>query len=79
MPRSRRWWAERRDHWRTPTVAADQPSTPSSCPQFTAEQMAQQLANDPEFIQWRAEERAAELAVLTLRAYTDPSDRRHRG
>jgi len=38
-----------------------------SCPVGVAE-MAAQLAVDPEFIQWRGEERAADLAAMTRRA-----------
>lgn len=40
----------------------------------TQEEWIAQLHDDPEFIQWRTEERGAELAMLTVRAYSHTSD-----
>jgi hypothetical protein len=66
--RARRLWQELRDHARAPREPEARPAPePLSGPRTVAD-MAAQLAADPEFLQWGAEERAADLVVLTRRA-----------
>ena len=53
-----------------PGAPEDRPATrsPYMGPVGTAA-MAAQIASDPEFAEWRAEERAADLGMLTRRAH----------
>ncbi len=70
MTRARKFWQEGRDHAIAPEAPEDRPRllSPLVGP-TTAEEMRAQLLEDPEYLEWMAEERAAELAAMTRRAY----------
>jgi hypothetical protein len=52
-----------------PAAGEYRPPAPTPAPRITPEEAARQLAADPEFVQWRAEELAADLAQKTRKVY----------
>lgn len=57
--------------YRVKAAPGESPFRPPAAPDpgLTADQVREQLLEDPEYLEWMAEERAAEFAAMTRRAY----------